>query len=187
MNYIDVFFLALALSVDAFVVAFSYGLVIKKKKGKSALKIASATGLGQFLMPILGWYGARSIYKQIEQVDHWIAFFVFLMLGIKVISDALKDCGCKEKLSKTLSLKILAMIGVATSIDAFVSGSMLFFMKASVWSSAIMIGTVTFIMACIGFNFCRMFKKVPTKYLEISSGIILIALGFKILYEHIGM
>ena len=62
MNFIDVFLLALALSADAFVVAFSYGLVIKKKKGKSALKIASATGLGQFVMPVLGWYGARSIY-----------------------------------------------------------------------------------------------------------------------------
>ena len=66
MNFIDVFLLALALSADAFVVAFSYGLVIKKKKGKSALKIASATGLGQFVMPVLGWYGARSIYHQIE-------------------------------------------------------------------------------------------------------------------------
>ena len=80
MNFIDVFLLALALSVDAFVVAFSYGLIIKKGKGKSALKIAAAAGTGQFVMPVLGWYGARSIYDQIAAVDHWIAFFVFLML-----------------------------------------------------------------------------------------------------------
>ena len=184
MNFIDVFLLALALSADSFVVAFSYGLVIKKKKGKSALKIASATGLGQFVMPVLGWYGARSIYHQIEQIDHWIAFFVFMMLGLKVISDSLKECDCREKLSKTLSLKVLFMIGVATSIDAFVSGSMLYFIKAPVWSSALLIGAVTFVNACIGFNFCRMFKKVPTKYLEICSGIILITLGCKVLWEH---
>lgn len=185
MNFIDVFFLALALSVDAFVVAFSYGLIIKKKKGKSALKIATATGLGQFIMPVLGWYGARSIYKQIEQVDHWIAFFVFLMLGLKVIADALRGCDCQEKLSKNLSLKVLFMIGVATSIDAFVSGSMLYFMKAPVWFSALLIGVVTFAVSSLGFNFCRMFKKVPTKYLEIASGIILIGLGCKVLYEHL--
>lgn len=185
MNFIEVFFLALALSVDAFVVSFSYGLIIKKKKGKSALKLAAATGLGQFVMPVLGWYGARSVYRQIEQIDHWIAFFVFLMLGLKVISDALKECDCKEKLSKTLSFKILFMIGVATSIDAFVSGSMLYFMKAPVWSSAFIIGLVTFINSCIGFNFCRMFKKVPTRWLEIASGIILIGLGCKVLYEHL--
>lgn len=186
MYFVDVFLLALALSVDAFVVAFSYGLIIKKKKGKSALKIATATGLGQFIMPVLGWYGARSIYHQIEQLDHWIAFFVFLMLGLKVISDALRDCDCKEKLNKSLSLKILFMICLATSIDAFVSGSMLYFMKAPVWSASITIGLTTFIVASFGFNFCRMFKKVPTKYLEITSGVILIALGCKVLFEHLG-
>lgn len=184
MNFTDVFLLALALSVDAFVVAFSYGLIIKKGKGKSALKIAAATGTGQFVMPVLGWYGARSIYDQIAAVDHWIAFFVFLMLGLKVISDALRDCDCAAKLSQTLSLKILFMIGVATSIDAFVSGSMLFFMRAPVWSSAAVIGSTTFAMSVIGFNFCRLFKKIPTRWLEIPSGLILIALGCKILYEH---
>lgn len=185
MYFLDVFLLALALSVDAFVVSFSFGLVIKKKKGKTALQLGIATGLGQFVMPVLGWYGARSIYHQIEQIDHWIAFFVFLMLGIKVIADAFKECDCQTKLPKKLSLKILFMIAVATSIDAFVSGSMLYFMKAPIWSAAICIGIVTFIMACIGFNFCRMFKKVPTKYLELSSGLILIGLGIKILYEHL--
>ena len=186
MNFIEVFVLALALSVDAFIVSFSYGLVIKKKKGKSALKLATATGLGQWLMPILGWFGARSIYHQIEQVDHWIAFFVFLMLGLKVISDSLRKGDCEEKIAKVLSLKILLLIGVATSIDAFVSGSMLYFMKQPVWSSALIIGAVTFINSCLGFNFCRLFKNFPKRILEISSGVILIALGCKVLYEHIG-
>ena len=185
MSWLDIWFLALALSVDAFVVAFSYGLVIKKKKGRSALKIAFATGAGQFIMPVLGWFGARTIYHQIEQVDHWIAFFVFLMLGMKVITDSLKSCECQNKLDKTLSLKVLFLIGLATSIDAFVSGSMLYFVKAPIWSSATVIGLTTFACACIGFNFCRIFKKFPTKWLEISSGIILIGLGCKILFEHL--
>ena len=110
MSFLEIWFLALALSVDAFVVAFSYGLVIKKKKGKSALQIAASTGLGQFIMPVLGWYGARTIYHQIEQIDHWIAFFVFLMLGLKVVSDSLRSDECPNKLNKTLSLKVLFMI-----------------------------------------------------------------------------
>lgn len=187
MNFVDVFLLALALSVDAFVVSFSYGLIIKKKKGKTAIQLGLSTGLGQFIMPIIGWYGARSIYKEIEQLDHWIAFFVFLMLGIKVIADALKGCDCREKLSKKLTFKILFMIGLATSIDALVSGSMLFFMKAPVWSAAACIGFITFAMAILGFNFCRMFKKVPTKYLEVASGLILIGLGCKVLWEHLSV
>lgn len=181
----DVFLLALALSVDAFVVSFSYGLVIRKKKGVSALKIATATGLGQWIMPILGWYGARSIYKQIESIDHWIAFFVFCALGIKVIADSFRACEAKEKLQPQLDIKILFMIGVATSIDAFVSGSMLFFMKEPIGLSAVIIGAVTFINSCIGFNICRIFKKMPTKYLEVASGLILIGLGCKVLFEHL--
>lgn len=187
MSFLEIWFLALALSVDAFVVAFSYGLVIKKKKGKSALQIAISTSLGQFIMPVLGWYGARTIYHRIEQIDHWIAFFVFLMLGLKVISDSLHDGGCPNKPNKTLSFKELFMIGVATSIDAFVSGSMLYFVQAPIWTSATLIGFTTFVCAIIGFNFCRIFKKFPTHWLEVFSGIILIGLGTKILYEHLSV
>ncbi len=76
------------------------------------------------------------------------------------------------------------MIGLATSIDAFVSGSMLFFMKEPIGVSALIIGVVTFINSCISFNICRIFKKMPTGYLEILSGLILIGLGCKILIEH---
>ena len=185
MNFPEVFLLALALSVDAFIVSFSYGLIIKKGKGKAALKLSAATGLGQFVMPVLGWYGARSVYQLIEALDHWIAFFVFLVLGIKVISEAFKEGDCQPKLSKILNAKILFFIGLATSIDAFVSGSMLYFMKEPVWSASALIGIVTFINASLGFNFCRIFKNFPVKYLEISSGLILIALGVKVLYEHL--
>lgn len=185
MDWINIILLALALSVDAFIVSFSYGLIIKKGKGKAALKLALATGGGQFLMPVLGWFGARSIYKHIEMVDHWIAFFVFLALGLKIISDSFRDCECPNKLSKVLTLKILLVISLATSIDAFVSGSMLYFMKIPVWSASIVIGLITFINAILGFNFCRMFKKFPKKYMEIGSGLILIALGCKVLYEHL--
>lgn len=185
MDWINIILLALALSVDAFIVSFSYGLIIKKGKGKSALKLALATGGGQFIMPVLGWFGARSIYKHIEMVDHWIAFFVFLVLGLKIISDAFRGCDCPNKLSKILTIKILLIVSIATSIDAFVSGSMLYFMKAPVWEASAIIGIITFINSVLGFNFCRIFKKFPTKYMEIASGLILIALGCKVLYEHL--
>lgn len=185
MNLTDIFLLALALAVDAFVVSFSYGLIIKTKRRAAALKLAAATGLGQFVMPVLGWYGARSVYNLIERIDHWIAFFVFLTLGLKVIVDSLQGCDCREKLNKTLSLKVLLMIGVATSIDAFVSGSMLYFVKAPVFSSALIIGITAFVGALTGFNLCRIFKNLQTRCLELAAGVILILLGCKVLYEHL--
>ena len=96
MSFLGILLLALALAVDAFVVSFSYGLIVIKNRTKASLKIAFAVSLGQLLMPVFGWYGAGSIYQYIEQLDHWIAFFVFLLLGIKIIGDSLKSCDCSN-------------------------------------------------------------------------------------------
>ncbi len=184
--FVEVFMLALALAVDAFVVSFSYGLIIKKGKGRAALKLASATGGGQFVMPVLGWYGARMVYDSIAAVDHWIAFFVFSALGLKIIIDSQKNkCGNDVPKSSLLTWKVLFLIAVATSVDAFVSGSMLYFMNIPIWRAALLIGMVTFLLSIVGFNFCRIFKKINTSWLETASGIILILLGVKVLFEHL--
>ncbi len=187
MTFGEIWFLALALSVDAFAVAFSYGLIIRKNKAAAALKIAAAAGSGQFIMPVLGWYGAGAVYHLIAAVDHWIAFFVFGTLGLKIIGDALREKDNVEKPDNSLSFKILLLIGIGTSIDAFVSGSMLYLVRVPVWPAAGLIGTTTFCCALIGFNFCRIFKncRLSTRSLEIAAGLILIALGGKILFEHL--
>ena len=117
----SVFLLALALSVDAFAVAFSYGLVIKKDVASSAAKLGAATGAGQFVMPLLGWLATDSVHRYIEAFDHWIAFVVFLLLGLNVIRGALGGEEC-EKRSPKLSLKLLSVVAVATSIDALAGG-----------------------------------------------------------------
>jgi len=186
LTVLEIWFLALALAVDAFIVSFSYGLVINKDRFSSSLKISGATALGQSIMPILGWYGAKSIYHQVEQVDHWIAFAVFSFLGIKVIVDSIKDEEKHQSSGKQkISLRELFLIGVGTSIDAFVSGSLLFFVKSDLCNSVIIIGTTTFICSLVGFNLCRIFKKFSHQPMEVASGIILIGLGCKILVDHL--
>lgn len=184
MTFTEVVLLAIALAVDAFVVSFSYGLVTLKNRAFVSVKIAIAVGVGQFIMSILGWFGAENIYQYIEQIDHWVAFLVFLGLGVKFISDSL---GANEynKFRPKLGLKNLILIGFATSIDAFVSGAMLFFTKTSIYSSATIIGVVAFVASLIGFNLCHIFKKISFRLLEISAGIILILLGCKVLYDHL--
>lgn len=189
MQFFDIFLVALALSVDAFIVSFSYGLVVRKNKTANSLKLGLSTGLGQCLMPLIGWFGTKSVYQFIEPVDHWIAFGVFLALGLKVIADSLEDdCGDETKhLQKNLTFKILLMIGIATSIDALVMGGTLFFMGADIFVAAPVIGLTTFICSVIGFHLNCFFKKIPTKYMEIGAGLILIALGCKVLYEHLSV
>lgn len=99
-----------------------------------------------------------SVYRA---VDHWIAFGVFLALGLKVIADSLEDgCGDETKhLQKNLTFKILLMIGIATSIDALVMGGTLFFMGADIFVAAPVIGLTTFICAVVGFHLNYFFKK----------------------------
>lgn len=185
MNIIDIIMLGLALAVDAFIVSFSYGLIIKQNRWQNAINLGLATGFGQFIMPVIGWYGTNIVHGYIESIDHWLAFAVFLALGLKVIDDALNDDDKAQNLSRELTFKILLMIGLATSIDALVTGITLYFMKVSIWFAAPTIGLITFICAVMGFQLNCCLKKIPTRYMEIAAGIILILLGCKVLYEHL--
>lgn len=185
MSLFEIFLLSLALAVDAFVVSFSYGLVLKPHRSANGIKLGLSTGLGQFLMPLIGWYGAGSISLYIEAIDHWLAFFVFLALGLKIITDALQDETSAEQLAPRLTLRILIMIGIGTSIDALVTGATLYFVQTPIWSAAALIGVTSFICSFAGYQLCRCFDKFPSRWLEIGSGIILIALGSKILIEHL--
>ena len=185
MNGTDIILLALALSVDAFVAAFSYGLVIRKRPFVNALKLAAATGIGQFVMPVIGWLGTKSVHVYIEAFDHWIAFLVFLALGLNIIGNALTPQKEDDGKESCLNFKTLLMIGIATSIDACVAGVTLYFTNVSIWTAAALIGLITFINTVIGFRLSCCLQKLPTKYLEIGAGIVLILLGAKVLIEHL--
>ncbi len=184
MTSLEVWALAAALSADAIVAAFSYGLIIQNRRTIAALKIALTTGAGQFIMPILGWFAAQSVYGLIAQIDHWLAFAIFLILGIKVMADARRGDDEPPAMPE-LTLDTLLLIGVATSIDAFVSGSMLYVMGEPLLVSALIIGGTTFVLALAAFSLCRLFKNFSLQKLETASGLILIALGCKILCEHL--
>lgn len=182
---LSVVFLAFALSVDAFAVAFSYGLVLHKNLLTNALKLGLATGIGQFVMPLLGWLGTGAVHHYIEAVDHWVAFAAFALLGINVIYEALKGDDDGEKISKNLSLQTLATIGIATSIDACVSGISLYFLGVNIWLAAFLIGIICLSVTVAGFGLSCCFKKLPTTALQVIAGLVLIALGLKVLFEHL--
>lgn len=185
MSFIEVIFLAVALSIDASVVSFSQGLCFSENKRKNSLFLALSVGIFQALMPIIGWFAAKGVYKYIEAFDHWIAFIIFFFLGIKFIKDALKGEEKKECNRKSISLHHLLLIAIATSIDALAAGATLYFFKTEILIPAIIIGIITFFNSLIGFWSGIVLKRFPSKYLEIFAGIILITLGIKILIEHI--
>lgn len=182
MSIIDILILAIALSIDACVVSFSNGLIFTQNKKVNSLILASSVGFFQFLMPVIGYFLAQKVNQYVEPYDYWIVFGIFLFLGLKFIKDSFKQ-EKKDKIDCYFCVKYIVLISTATSIDALGAGVSLAFSGTSILFPAIIIGVVTFINSLIGFWSGYLFKKFPTKNLEIAGGIILILLAFKILFE----
>lgn len=174
MTYIEIFLLALALSVDACVVSFSYGLVYENERFKNATLLACCTAVFQGLMPIIAYFPSRSIENYVSSYSDLLVCLIFTYLGVKFITEAFK----KEK-NKNLciDLKCLLLIGIATSIDAFSAGISLALQGNHILKPAILIALITFINSYIGFFAGMKIRKFPSKILEISAGLILIFMG----------
>lgn len=186
MSTIDIIILAIALSIDACVVSFSNGLIFTVNKRINSLMLAFAVGFFQFLMPIIGFVLAQKVNKYVEPYDHWIVFGIFILLGAKFIKDAFdKDEDKKEEgLRCYLCFSYILLVSIATSIDALGAGVSIAFSGTKILFPAIVIGVITFINSLLGFWGGHLFKKFPTRNLEISGGLILIMLAFKVLLEN---
>ena len=182
MSILDIFILAIALSMDACVVSFSNGLVFTHNKRINSLMLALSVGFFQFLMPVIGYFLGKSVAKYVDAYDHWIVFAIFIFLGVKFIKDAFKE-EKEEKINCYLCWSYIFLVSVATSIDALGAGVSIAFTGSKILIPALIIGIVTFVNSLLGFWGGYLFKKFPTKNLEISAGLILIVLAFKILLE----
>lgn len=179
MNFIDLILLGLALGVDCFVVSFSQGLIFKSEKVKISFKLALTMGLFQGAMPVIGYIGTNSLYKYVVPYSKWIVFGIFLLLGLKFIVESFQP---KEKEVQCIGLKCLLGLGLATSIDALVSGASIRLTQTSLLISVMIIGIASFLMSIGGFCSGNFIKNIPSKYLEITGGLILVALAFKSLF-----
>lgn len=174
MTYFEIILLALALSVDACVVSFSYGLCFEKGKTVS-VPLAVSTGLFQAIMPVLGYFLAFLVKDYISPFSKIIIFTIFVFLGIKFIKESFEE----KKEPKCIDFMCLILIGIATSIDAFSAGISLLLYGNHIIKPAILIGFVTFINSMLGFWIGNHCKKLPSRVLEIFAGAILILLGIK--------
>ena len=176
MTGLEIFFLAIALSVDASVVSFTYGLQFNKNRLKNALLLATFTGLFQGVMPALSYYLTSFIKSYIAPYATLIIFIIFIFLGVKFIIDAFKE----EKTKPCcIGLSCLLLIGIATSIDAFSAGISLLLYGNKIIKPVLLIIFVTFINSILSFWLGGKLKKLPTKGLEIFAGMVLILLAIK--------
>lgn len=179
MSLIDVILLAVALGIDCLIVSFSQGLIFKNNRIKNSLSLAVTMGFFQGVMPVIGYVGTNSLYKLLVPFSRWIVFGIFFILGIRFILEAFQP---KEEEIQCIGLKCLIGLGVATSIDALVSGATLRLTHTNLLLSVLLIGIISFLMSVAGFWGGNFIKNIPSKYLEIAGGFILILLAVKSLF-----
>ena len=186
MNIWLVLSLALALAMDAFAVSISVSLKLGGISHQQSFRLAFHFGLFQFLMPCAGWILGRSIQNFIQAVDHWIAFFLLLLIGYKMIKDSFAQKNAAEKKrkdpTKGLTLMVLA---IATSIDALAAGLSLALLDVKVLYAALVIGMVAFILSLVGSLLGPILGKIVGKRAELLGGVVLILIGSKILLDHL--
>lgn len=178
MSLVEIIILAVALGIDCLVVSFSQGLILTRNRLRNSVVLALTMGLCQGFMPVFGYYGCETVSRYIEPYGKWLVFVIFMFLGIKFIYEALQE---KEEKICCIDFKCLIGMGIATSIDAFAAGISLKLTYTALLMSALIIGIMSFLMSLSGFWSGNFFKKLPSKFLEISAGLILLVLAFKVL------
>lgn len=169
--------------MDAFSVAIASGITIKNMEAGNALKIATSFGLFQVIMPVIGWLAGLSLRDFISGVDHWIAFALLSLVGCKMIYESAKTESHKKE--KPLSIHVLLILSLATSIDALAVGLSFAFLKISIATPIIVIGTVTFLLSFLGVSIGNRLGRFSSNRIEMLGGLILIGIGIKILIEHL--
>jgi len=175
--------IAFGLAMDAFSVSIAYGMTAEGDRRKNAFKMASSFGAFQMLMPMLGWLAGIEILEFIAGFDHWVAFALLLLIGCKMIYEATKPEHFEQV--KPLTIHMLLALSIATSIDALAVGLSFAFLKASIAPPIIIIGTITFTLSLAGAFLGDKLRRLRMGKIEVLGGLILIAIGTKILLEHL--
>ena len=185
MSLITILLLAVGLGVDAFSVAIGIGAANRQKSWAPVLRLSIAFGLFQFVMPLAGWLAGSTVVEMIENYDHWIAFGLLVLVGGKMILQGFEKESDEEKADQTRGWPLL-LLSIATSIDALAVGFSFSLLKTPILFPAAIIGVVCFIMTAVGMIFGKGLARIFGRKVEILGGLVLIAIGVKILIEHIG-
>ena len=171
------------LAMDAFAVSICKGLAMREKVLKKGIIVGLWFGGFQALMPTIGFFLGTQFKDQITSIDHWIAFVLLGLIGINMVKEALSND--EEQADDSIAVKEMFMLAVATSIDALAVGITFAFLNVHIVSAALMIGVCTFLISFVGVKIGNIFGTKYKSKAELAGGIILILLGFKILFEHL--
>ncbi len=185
MSLLTLFITAVGLSMDAFAVSICKGLAMKKLSLKKACIVGLWFGGFQALMPLTGYLLGSRFEQYVTSIDHWIAFVLLTLIGLSMIREALSKE--KDTANDSLDIKTMFLLAIATSIDALAVGVTYAFLKVDIVPAVCFIGIITFLLSAVGVKVGNVFGTRYKAKAEIFGGIILIAMGIRILVEHLGL
>ena len=183
MSLLELFLLAVGLSMDAFAVSVCKGLSVERVKRSNMLACGAYFGGFQALMPLIGYLLGARFQSMIENVDHWIAFLLLAVIGVNMIREAMG--GDDDALDDSFDVRTMLMLAVATSIDALAVGVTFAFLQVNIVPAVCFIGAVTFVLSALGVELGGVFGMKWKRRAELTGGAILVLLGLKILLEHL--
>lgn len=187
MGLIELFLIAVGLSMDAFAVAVCKGLSMKRCTWGKAGLVGTYFGGFQALMPLIGYVLGVQFKEVITSVDHWIAFILLALIGGNMIRESRGACeDCKDA-DESLDVRTMLGLAVATSIDALAVGVTFAFLTVDIVPAVAFIGGITFTLSVAGVKIGNIFGGKYEKKAEFAGGLILILMGGKILLEHLGI
>lgn len=184
MTTLDIFVIAVGLSMDAFAVSISIGLSMWKMSYKRAVITGLFFGGFQALMPVLGFFLGIQFKDYVTSIDHWIAFILLLLIGLKMVYESRQE---ENGLKDNFNLRSLTILAVATSIDALAVGVTLAFLSVNIVTSVVIIGITTFCLSILGVKIGNVFGAKYKSKAELAGGLILILIGLRILLDHLGV
>ena len=184
MGLLELFILAVGLSMDAFAVSVCKGLSVTKMEPKHALLCGAYFGGFQALMPALGYLLGSQFESMITRIDHWIAFVLLCFIGGSMIRES-RSGEDGEEMDASFRPKEMLTMAVATSIDALAVGVTFAFLQVSLIPAVSTIGIITFLISVLGVKVGNVFGTKYKSKAEFTGGFILILIGGKILIEHL--
>lgn len=184
MSILELFILAVGLSMDAFAVSVCKGLSLGKIKPKHMCIAGAWFGGFQALMPLIGYFLGSFFAEMIEKYDHWVAFVLLAFIGGNMIKESF---GKDEKVDSSMDVKSMLLLAIATSIDALAVGVTFAFLQVQIVPAVSFIGVITFIFSAVGVKIGSLFGTKYKSKAELFGGIVLVLIGIKILLEGIGV
>lgn len=178
---------AVGLAMDAFAVAIATGIVLGTVSGRQTFRLAFHFGLFQFLMPVVGYLAGMTVERHIRGYDHWLAFALLCYIGGKMVHEGLRGDGSDGDGDRDPTRGMsLVMLSVATSVDALAVGLSLGVLRSEeIVYPGVVIGVVACTFTAAGLHLGKRLGTIFGKRMEVAGGLVLVAIGGKILFDHL--